>query len=77
MKVKVLKGSTITHNGVSYSIDEIFELDEIAANRLIDLKVVEVFETSEIKEEIIEKEEIEEEEIEEEEKPKTTKKGKK
>ncbi|MDD7411289.1 DUF7210 family protein [Fusobacterium gastrosuis] len=72
MKVKVLKGSTITHNGVSYSTDEIFELDEIAANRLIDLKVVEVFETSEIKEEIIEKEEIEEEE-----KPKTTKKGKK
>lgn len=65
IKVKVLKNCTITHNGVSYSTDETFELDEVAANRLIDLKVVEVFETSEIKEEIGE------------EKPKTTKKGKK
>lgn len=71
IKVKVLKNCTITHNGVSYSTDETFELDEVAANRLIDLKVVEVFGTSEIKEEIIEKEKIEEE------KPKTTKKGKK
>lgn len=66
IKVKVLKNCTITHNGVSYSTDETFELDEVAANRLIDLKVIEVFETSEIKEEIGE-----------EEKPKTTKKGKK
>lgn len=65
IKVKVLKNCTITHNGVSYSTDETFELDEVAANRLIDLKVIEVFETSEIKEEIGE------------EKPKTTKKGKK
>lgn len=70
IKVKVLKSCTITHNGVSYSTDETFELDKVAANRLIDLKVVEVFETFEIKEEIIE-EEIGEE------KPKTTKKGKK
>lgn len=71
IKVKVLKSCTITHNGVSYSTDETFELDKVAANRLIALKVVKVFETSEIKEEIIE------EEIGEEEKPKTTKKGKK
>lgn len=66
MKVKVLKGNTITHNGVSYSTDETFEIDEVAAKRLINLKVIEVFESSEIREEEF-KEEI----------SKDTKKGKK
>lgn len=49
MKVKILKGNTISHNGESYYPEEVIDIGEEEATRLIDLNVVELFESSEIK----------------------------
>lgn len=59
MKVKVLKGNIITHNGVSYNHSEIFEIEKIAIQRLLDMKVVELFESSEVATETTEKKTVE------------------